>query len=135
MKRVPDLVFVVDVSREETAIHEANLTGIPVIAMVDTNCNPQGVDYVIPSNDDAIRAIKLLVAKIADAVIEGKASRKEDADMVEDASTREVTAAAAVRHPVVDLSRNWKIKTCSAMQPWPNLCSQNRKKSWLLKSQ
>jgi small subunit ribosomal protein S2 len=104
MKRVPDLVFVVDISREETAIHEANLTGTPVIAMVDTNCNPKGVDYVIPSNDDAIRAIKLMVAKIADAVIEGKASRKEDADMVEDASTREETAAAAVRHPVVDLT-------------------------------
>lgn len=83
MKRLPDLAFVIDVGREETAVHECNLLGIPVIALVDTNCNPQKVDYVIPSNDDAIRAIKLLVAKIADAVLEGKAMRKDD-DMGED---------------------------------------------------
>ena len=78
MKNVPNLIFVVDVGREETAVHEANLTQIPVIALVDTNCDPRGVDYVIPSNDDAIRAIKLLVNKIAEAVLEGKASRKEE---------------------------------------------------------
>jgi small subunit ribosomal protein S2 len=78
MRKVPDLIFVVDVSREEAAVHEANLLKIPVVALVDTNCNPQGIDYVIPSNDDAIRAIKLLVAKVADAVLEGKAMRKEE---------------------------------------------------------
>ncbi len=78
MKRLPDLVFVVDVGREDAAVHEANLLNVPVVALVDTNCNPQGVDYVIPSNDDAIRAIKLLVAKVADAVLEGKAMRKEE---------------------------------------------------------
>lgn len=82
MKKTPDLLFVVDVSREETAVHEANLKEIPVIAMVDTNCDPSNVDYVIPSNDDAIRAIKLMVSKIADAVLEGKAMRKDD--MIED---------------------------------------------------
>ncbi len=78
MKRLPDLLFVVDVGREDAAVHEANLLNIPVVALVDTNCNPQGIDYVIPSNDDAIRAIKLLVAKVADAVLEGKAMRKEE---------------------------------------------------------
>ncbi len=78
MKHLPDLAFIVDVSREETAVHEANLTHVPVVALVDTNCDPRGVDYVIPSNDDAIRAIKLLVGKIADAVVEGKAMRKEE---------------------------------------------------------
>lgn len=78
MKRVPELVFIVDVVREDAAVHEANVLNIPVLAMVDTNCNPQGIDYVIPSNDDAIRAIKLLVAKIADAVLEGKAMRKDE---------------------------------------------------------
>ncbi len=78
MKRRPDLIFIVDVGREESAVHEANLLGIPIVALVDTNCNPLNVDYVIPSNDDAIRAIKLLVAKVADAVLEGKASRKEE---------------------------------------------------------
>jgi len=77
MKKVPDLVFVVDVMREATAVHEANLKGIPVIALVDTNCDPSGVDYIIPSNDDAIRAIKLLVAKVADAALEGQAYHKE----------------------------------------------------------
>jgi small subunit ribosomal protein S2 len=83
MKRLPDLAFLVDVGREETAVHECNLLGIPVVALLDTNCNPQNIDYVIPSNDDAIRAIKLLVGKIADAVLEGKAMRKDD-DMAEE---------------------------------------------------
>ncbi len=77
MVRLPEALFVVDVNREATAIHEANLLNIPVVALVDTNCDPTHVDYVIPSNDDAIRAIKLLVSKMADAVIEGKALRKE----------------------------------------------------------
>lgn len=78
MKRRPDLIFIVDVGREEAAVHEANLLNIPIVALVDTNCNPQNIDYVIPSNDDAIRAIKLLVAKVADAVLEGKALHKEE---------------------------------------------------------
>ena len=78
MKRRPDLIFIIDVGREEAAVHEANLLNIPIVALVDTNCNPQNIDYVIPSNDDAIRAIKLLVAKVADAVLEGKAMRKEE---------------------------------------------------------
>jgi small subunit ribosomal protein S2 len=78
MRSLPRLLFVVDVRREETAIHEANLLRIPVIALVDTNCDPAGVDYVIPSNDDAIRAIKLIAAKIADAALEGRALRKDE---------------------------------------------------------
>jgi small subunit ribosomal protein S2 len=78
MKRRPDLLFIIDVGREDAAVREANLLKIPIVAMVDTNCNPQNVDYVIPSNDDAIRAIKLLVSKVADAVLEGKAMRKEE---------------------------------------------------------
>jgi small subunit ribosomal protein S2 len=78
MTRLPDLVFVIDVDREYAAVHEANLLKIPVIALVDTNCDPSFVDYVIPSNDDAIRAIKLMVAKMADAVEEGKAMRKDE---------------------------------------------------------
>jgi small subunit ribosomal protein S2 len=101
MKKVPDLVFVVDVMREATAVHEANIRGIPVIALVDTNCNPHDVDYIIPSNDDAIRAIKLLVAKMADAVLEGKAMRKEE-DAEEAAAA---VAAAAVPAPVKKPSR------------------------------
>lgn len=78
MNGVPDMIFVVDISREDTAVHEANLKNIPVVAMVDTNCNPENVDYIIPGNDDAIRAIKLMVGKMADAILEGKDMRKED---------------------------------------------------------
>ncbi len=77
MQGLPQLLFVVDVRREDTAIPEANLLNIPVVALVDTNCDPTVVDYVIPSNDDAIRAIKLLTSKVADAVLEGKALRKD----------------------------------------------------------
>jgi len=78
MKRRPDLLFIIDVGREDAAVREANLLKLPIVALVDTNCNPQNIDYVIPSNDDAIRAIKLLVGKMADAVLEGKAMRKEE---------------------------------------------------------
>ncbi|MEW6568559.1 MAG: 30S ribosomal protein S2 [Chloroflexota bacterium] len=100
MKSLPDLVFVVDVRREETAVHEANLIGIPVIALVDTNCDPRGVDYVIPSNDDAIRAIKLLTAKIADAVLEGSAMRKEEA--VEEVAPVSMPAKVEVEAEMTD---------------------------------
>jgi small subunit ribosomal protein S2 len=94
MKRLPDLLFVVDVCREDAAVHEANLLNIPIVAMVDTNCNPLDIDYVIPSNDDAIRAIKLLVAKIADAVLEGQAMHKED-ESVEEERAQPVTEMSA----------------------------------------
>jgi len=75
MTRIPDLLFLVDIRREDIAVREANRLGIPIIAMVDTNCDPDPIDYVIPSNDDAIRAIKLITSKIADAVIEGQQIR------------------------------------------------------------
>lgn len=77
MKRLPDLLFVVDINHEETAVREANILKIPIIAMVDTNCNPDPIDYVIPSNDDAIRAIKLITSKFADAALEGLTLRQE----------------------------------------------------------
>ena len=94
MKRLPDLLFIVDVGREEAAVHEANLLNIPIVALVDTNCNPQAIDYVIPSNDDAIRAIKLLVARVADAVLEGKAMRKEEEPVSETPVAAERTVEA-----------------------------------------
>ena len=80
MKDLPDLIFIVDVNHEETAVREANILGIPVIAMVDTNCNPDPIEYIIPSNDDAIRAIKLIAGKLADAALEGAAMRKDASD-------------------------------------------------------
>jgi len=88
MTTVPDMLFVVDVHREKIAVDEANKLGIPVVAIVDTNCDPTPVDYIIPANDDAIRAIKLIATKIADAVLEGKQQHKE-AEAEEAAVTEE----------------------------------------------
>jgi small subunit ribosomal protein S2 len=72
MKRVPDALFVVDPRKERIAIQEAHILGIPVVAIVDTNCDPDEIDYVIPGNDDAIRAVRLLSETMANAVLEGK---------------------------------------------------------------
>ncbi|NCF73248.1 MAG: 30S ribosomal protein S2, partial [Gammaproteobacteria bacterium] len=87
MRSVPDVLFIVDVDHEDIAIREAKKLGIPVVAIVDTNCSPEGVDYVIPGNDDAMRAIELYAAMIADAALDGKASLPEvalgDDDFVE----------------------------------------------------
>jgi small subunit ribosomal protein S2 len=74
MEALPDSLFVVDVGHEHIAIHEAKKLGIPVVAVVDTNCSPDGIDHVIPGNDDAMRAIQLYASAIADAVLEGKSS-------------------------------------------------------------
>ncbi len=94
MTRLPDIVFVVDVCREETAIKEANRLDIPVVAMVDTNCDPTNVDYIIPANDDAIRSIKLIVGMMADAVAEGLQLReKELAEAAEQAPPPEAVMA------------------------------------------
>ncbi len=107
MKRRPDLLFIIDVGREEAAVREANLLKIPIVALVDTNCNPQNVDYVIPSNDDAIRAIKLLVAKMADAVLEGKAMRKEEEpEQPGDAKTESKSVSRPSRKPVVETEQD-----------------------------
>jgi small subunit ribosomal protein S2 len=72
MTDVPDLIYIVDVRREEIAVREANILDIPIVAMVDTNCDPEPIQHLIPSNDDAIRAIKLISNKMADAVVEGQ---------------------------------------------------------------
>jgi small subunit ribosomal protein S2 len=77
MTALPDALFVIDVGHEEIAIHEAKKLGIPVVAVVDTNCSPDGIDYVIPGNDDAMRAILLYAGGVADSVLEGKASLPE----------------------------------------------------------
>ncbi len=74
MVQLPDCLFVVDVRKEELAVKEAQKLGIPVVAVVDSNCNPSGIDYIIPGNDDAIRAVRLFCSKIADALLEGTES-------------------------------------------------------------
>ncbi len=72
LSRLPSALFVIDTKKEHIAVHEANRLGIPVVAVVDTNCDPEGIDYVIPGNDDAIRSIRLFTGKVAEACIEGK---------------------------------------------------------------
>lgn len=101
MRGMPDLLFVVDQKKEVIAIQEANKLNIPVICLADTNADPDGIDYIIPGNDDAIRAIRLIASKIADAVLEGKQLRenkavqttKIDAINAKDAGAEEVVAA------------------------------------------
>jgi len=74
MTSLPSALFIIDITKENIALAEAKRVGIPVIAVIDTNCNPEDIDYPIPANDDAIKAIKLVCSKIADAVIEAQAS-------------------------------------------------------------
>ena len=88
MKKLPGAMFVVDPRKERIAVQEARILGIPIVAIVDTNCDPDEIDYVIPGNDDAIRAVKLIAGKLADAVLEGK-----QGEQVEDAAPA-VEAAA-----------------------------------------
>ena len=79
MKKIPDAIFIVDPKKERICVQEAHTLGIPLIGICDTNCDPEELDYVIPGNDDAIRAVKLIVAKMADAVIEANQGEAEDA--------------------------------------------------------
>lgn len=104
MKRLPDLIFVIDTNKEEIAVKEANILGIPVVAVVDTNCTPEGVDYVIPGNDDALRAVRLFAARIADAILEGQqlAQQKEAEEAAAAAERRAqegVTVEISPRQP------------------------------------
>jgi len=91
MERIPRAIFVTDTRKEKIAVQEANKLGIPVIAIVDTNCDPDMIDFVIPGNDDAIRAVRLVTARIADAVIEGKMAAAEGQQVEEDEDTDEVS--------------------------------------------
>ncbi|MDH3346271.1 MAG: 30S ribosomal protein S2 [Kiritimatiellaceae bacterium] len=94
MPRIPDAVFIIDVRKEHIALREANRLKVPVVAVVDTNCDPDGVDYLIPGNDDAIRAIRLFAQKMADACDEGSARYEKDA--VEASATAAKTVVEVV---------------------------------------
>ena len=87
MKRLPDAIFIVDPKKERICVQEAHTLGIPLIGICDTNCDPEELDYVIPGNDDAIRAVKLIVSKMADAVIEANQGTTE----AEEAEVEEAT--------------------------------------------
>jgi small subunit ribosomal protein S2 len=107
MSRLPDAVFIIDVKKEEIAVAEANRLGIPIVAVVDTNCSPEGIDYVIPGNDDALRAVRLFASRIADAIVEGNqiateggvVSAEPSEDSEEGAAGAAGTAAAAAFAP------------------------------------
>ncbi|MCI5125030.1 MAG: 30S ribosomal protein S2 [Candidatus Electrothrix sp. AR5] len=99
MRKLPDVLFVIDPRKEEIAISEAKKLGIPVVALTDTNCSPDGIEHLIPGNDDAIRAIRLITSQIANAVLEGKGETGEevgDLDAMEAAMTGEQAAEAPV---------------------------------------
>ena len=95
MTRLPDVIFIIDVRKEEIAVAEANRLGIPVVAVVDTNCSPEGIDYIIPGNDDALRAVRLFAARIADAVLEGQQMITEGAETQEAGGAGASAEAAA----------------------------------------
>ena len=92
MKKIPDAIFVVDPKKERICVQEAHTLGIPLIGIADTNCDPEELDYVIPGNDDAIRAVKLIVSKMADAVIEAKQGEAEEVDEVAEAGEEMLAA-------------------------------------------
>jgi small subunit ribosomal protein S2 len=97
LNRLPDLLFVIDSNKEQIAVREARKLGIPVVAVVDTNCDPSEVDYVIPGNDDALRAIRLFASKIADSIVEGAqaATDKQVAEIATGVHYSEAAEAAA----------------------------------------
>ncbi len=95
MNRLPDIVFIIDVRKEEIAVAEANRLGIPIVAVVDTNCSPEGIDYVIPGNDDALRAVRLFASRIADAIVEGQQIATEGGVVAEEAAAGEAEGGTA----------------------------------------
>jgi len=100
LNRLPDTLFVIDSNKEQIAVKEARKLGIPVVAVVDTNCDPSEVDYVIPGNDDALRAIRLFASKIADSVVEGSqaATDKQTADIAAGVQYSEAAEEGAATH-------------------------------------
>lgn len=123
MGGLPDVLFVVDVDHERIAVTEANKLGIPVVGIVDTNSDPDGVDYVIPGNDDAIRSIRLFVESIADAVIEGKAELQGDVSVDEFVEVEE--APPEVIEPAEQEAAGESVKAEPAPEPAADPVSAN----------
>ncbi len=103
MNGMPDMMFIIDVRKEDIAIKEANRLDIPIVAVVDTNCSPDGIDHVIPGNDDALRAIRLFASRIADAIIEGKQVGTEGSQMIAE-DTEAVEGDAPIAETEIALS-------------------------------
>jgi len=111
MGRLPDAVFVIDVRKEEIAVAEANKLGIPVFAVVDTNCSPEGIDYVIPGNDDALRAVRLFASRIADAVLEGQQM------LTEGGATAEATEEGEQAAPTTETAAEGEVAVEAPAEP------------------
>ena len=95
MRSLPDVIFIIDSNKEEIAVHEANKLGITTVAIVDTNCNPDGIDFIVPGNDDALRAVRLFASKMADAIVEGQQTVKEGGAEIGEGTDADAAAAAA----------------------------------------
>ncbi len=128
MRGLPDALFVIDVKHENIAVKEANKLGIPVVAVVDTNCDPEGIDYVIPGNDDAVSAIRLYCTVAADAVLKGKQQAAEDGQgadsdlydsvvSAEDISSYRITGARAAVAPSIDTEKTVESETAADAKP------------------
>ncbi len=114
MKKIPDALFIVDPKREYNAVREAHKLGIPTVAIVDTNCDPDEIDYVIPGNDDAIRAIKLITSKIADAYLEGKEGQSDEQEKIsEEATETEIISEEAVNEKKEEVETEEQEETLS----------------------
>jgi small subunit ribosomal protein S2 len=124
MEALPDALFVIDVGHEHIAIHEAKKLGIPVVAVVDTNCSPDGIDHVIPGNDDAMRAIVLYAAAIADAVLDGKSSvpqvavgEDEFVELDEEGNPRRKSGKPARARPAAAVRKKAPVRRRPAVAP------------------
>jgi small subunit ribosomal protein S2 len=95
MESLPSAVFIIDPRKEKIAVAEAQRLGIPIVSIVDTNCDPTGIDYPVPGNDDAIRAVRLITARIVDAILEGRGTLAKDEAEVDEADTAEAEMAAS----------------------------------------
>lgn len=127
MGRLPDVVFIIDVRKEEIAVAEANRLGIPIVAVVDTNCSPEGIDYVIPGNDDALRAVRLFASRIADSILEGQQiategavaiSTDEEGELPEAPATEIEGATEATPQPA-EAAATESVNASSATTPTP----------------
>ena len=126
MNRLPDAVFIIDVRKEEIAVAEANRLGIPIVAVVDTNCSPEGIDHVIPGNDDALRAVRLFTSRIAEAILEGQQIATEGTVTADNAGAEQGELAETSTHdsnvsaPVPESSAAPAPVSAPEMQPAAN---------------
>jgi small subunit ribosomal protein S2 len=119
MNRLPDAVFIIDVRKEEIAVAEASRLGIPIVAVVDTNCSPEGIDYVIPGNDDALRAVRLFASRICDSILEGQQIATEGGVATEAASEEAIAKESPAPETLTAEPAPQSAQTTEAPAPEP----------------